>query len=48
LCRWPFRKDSVLVFDNGQPLGKLSELLFEKNDLPPKVVPATELVLRAS
>jgi hypothetical protein len=26
----PLRKDSVLVFDRGQPLRKLSELLFEK------------------
>jgi hypothetical protein len=30
-----FRKDSVLVFDNGQPLRKLSELLFEKRLLIP-------------
>jgi hypothetical protein len=31
----PPRKDSVLVFDNGQPLRKLSELLFEKKLLIP-------------
>jgi hypothetical protein len=31
----PLRKDSVLVFDNGQPLRKLSELLFEKKLLIP-------------
>ena len=31
----PPRKDSVLVFDNGQPLRKFSELLFEKKLLIP-------------
>ncbi len=31
----PLRKDSVLVFDNGQPLGKVYELLFENKLLIP-------------
>jgi hypothetical protein len=30
-----FSKDSVLVFENGQPLRKVSELLFEKKLLIP-------------
>jgi hypothetical protein len=34
-CGRALRKDSVLVFDTGQPLRKLSELLFEKKLLIP-------------